>query len=41
MTGTGQGLSICKGIIEAHGGKIMAKNNPDRGMAFIITIPLN
>jgi len=41
ITGTGLGLSICKGIIEAHGGKIMAKNNPDRGMTLVITIPLN
>ncbi len=41
ITGTGLGLSICRGIIEAHGGEIIARNNPDRGMAFIIMIPLN
>jgi two-component system, OmpR family, sensor histidine kinase KdpD len=36
---TGLGLSICKGIIEAHGGKIWAENRPV-GVAFIFTLPL-
>jgi two-component system sensor histidine kinase KdpD len=39
VTGTGLGLSICKGIIEAHGGKIWAKNLPGR-FAFFFTLPL-
>ena len=39
VTGTGLGLSICKGIIEAHGGRIWAKNVPD-GFAFNFTLPL-
>jgi two-component system sensor histidine kinase KdpD len=40
VMGTGLGLSICKGIIEAHGGEISAENNFDRGVTFIITLPL-
>jgi two-component system sensor histidine kinase KdpD len=39
VTGTGLGLSICKGIIEAHGGKIWAENILD-GFAFNFTLPL-
>ncbi len=36
--GTGLGLSICKGIVEAHGGKIWAENNAT-GVAFMFTLP--
>lgn len=39
VTGTGLGLSICKGIIEAHGGRIWAENLVD-GLAFNFIIPL-
>ena len=39
VTGTGLGLSICKGIIEAHGGKIWAENTPG-GFCFNISLPL-
>jgi len=39
VTGTGLGLSICKGIIEAHGGKIWAENTP-HGFCFNISLPL-
>jgi two-component system sensor histidine kinase KdpD len=39
VTGTGLGLSICKGIIEAHGGRIWAENLPG-GFAFNFTLPL-
>ena len=39
--GTGLGLFISKSIIEAHGGKIWAENNPDgRGATFSFTLPL-
>jgi signal transduction histidine kinase len=38
--GTGLGLFICKGIVEAHGGKMWAKNNSDeRGATFNFIIP--
>lgn len=37
--GTGLGLSICKGIVEAHGGKIWAVNLPV-GVSFHFTLPL-
>jgi two-component system sensor histidine kinase KdpD len=40
VTGTGLGLSICKGIIEAHGGRIWAENLPD-GFAFNFTLPIS
>ncbi len=39
VTGTGLGLSICKGIIEAHGGRIWAENLPG-GFAFNFVLPL-
>lgn len=39
--GTGLGLFICKGIVEAHGGKMWAKNNSDGpGATFSFTIPI-
>lgn len=39
VTGTGLGLSICKGIIEAHGGRIWAENQPGC-FVFNFTLPL-
>src|SRR5215469_8191399 len=39
--GTGLGLFISKGIIEAHGGKIWGENNPDgKGAIFYFSLPL-
>jgi len=37
--GMGLGLSVCRTIITAHGGKLWAANNADRGATFYFTIP--
>ena len=38
--GTGLGLSICKGIVEAHGGRIWAENRPGGGTLIKLALPL-
>jgi signal transduction histidine kinase len=37
--GTGMGLSICRSIIDAHGGRLWAEANDPRGAVFQFTLP--
>ena len=39
-SGTGLGLVICKGIVEAHGGKIWVDKNHNNGFSIKFTLPI-
>ena len=39
VSGTGLGLAICKGIVEAHRGRIWAQNRPGGGTIITMALP--
>ncbi len=39
--GIGLGLTICEGIVKAHGGRMWAEHNTPRGVAFLFSLPID
>jgi two-component system sensor histidine kinase KdpD len=41
LPGTGIGLAVCRGLVEAHGGRLLAHNRKGGGACFTLRLPLN
>ena len=41
QSGVGLGLTICRAIVEAHGGRIWAESEPQGGAVFRFALPMN
>ena len=39
--GTGMGLAICRGIVQAHGGSLRVETTPGGGASFVLTLPVS
>jgi len=37
--GLGMGLAVCRSIVESHGGRLWAGQNPPPGAAFFVALP--